>query len=138
MQAFLANTLHRLGGKHVSLLRADSGFSDSAFLDHLEHQQMHYVMAPRQNQPLQRALAHAQGWWGLHDAKGKPAEGIELTRFIYQPDAWLKPAYITIESRKPILNLAIAMQQRAWMQGLWDAAKKFDLPAHFEPLYPSG
>ncbi len=49
-----------------------------------------------------------------------------------------KPAYITTESRKPILNLAIAMQQRAWMQGLWDAAKKFDLPAHFEPLYPSG
>jgi len=30
------------------------------------------------------------------------------------------------------------MQQRAWMQGLWDAAKKFDLPAHFAPLYPSG
>lgn len=30
-QAFLANTLHRLGGKQVALLRADSGFSDSAF-----------------------------------------------------------------------------------------------------------
>ena len=231
---------------------------------------MHYVLALRQNQPMQRALAHAQEWWGLHDAKGKPAEGIELTRFIYQPDAWgkarwavgirqhveqraapkgktlnlfaddlvmgkwrfsalvtdldlpaesvwrlyrgladcenqikelkyyfvadsfnmkdfwatetthntvmlsynlmsllhqvllktstvkhssstiqhtlqtlryklfAKPGYITTESRKPILNLAIAMQPRTWMQGLWDAAKEFDLPAHFEPLYPSG
>lgn len=36
VQAFLADTLHRLGGKRVCLLRADSGFSDSAFLDHLD------------------------------------------------------------------------------------------------------
>ena len=58
-QEFLANTLHRLGGKHVALLRADSGFCDSAFLDHLEQQQMHYIIALRQNQPLQRALVNA-------------------------------------------------------------------------------
>ena len=44
--------------------------------------------------------------------------------------------YITTESRKPILNLAVAMQQRAWMQGLWDALKTFDLPATFTPIYP--
>ena len=59
VQGFLANTLHRLGGKHVALLRADSGFCDSAFLDHLEQQQMHYIIALRQNQPLQRALVNA-------------------------------------------------------------------------------
>lgn len=47
-----------------------------------------------------------------------------------------KAAYITTESRKPILNLALAMQQRAWMQGLWDASKTFDLPAQFTPVYP--
>ena len=46
-----------------------------------------------------------------------------------------KAAYITTESRKPILNLALAMQQRTWMQGLWDAAKSFDLPAKFTPIY---
>ena len=46
-----------------------------------------------------------------------------------------KAAYITTESRKPILNLALAMQQRAWMQGLWDASKTFDLPAKFTPIY---
>lgn len=45
-----------------------------------------------------------------------------------------KAAYLTLERRKPILNLAVAMQQRAWMQGLWDAAKTFDLPASFTPL----
>ncbi len=49
-----------------------------------------------------------------------------------------KPAYITTENRKSILHMAIAMQQRAWMQGLWDAAKTFDLPATFAPLHPSG
>jgi DNA-directed RNA polymerase subunit L len=267
VQAFLANTLHRLGGKHVSLLRADSGFSDSAFLDHLEAQQMHYIIALRQNQPLQRALVDADGWWVLQDEHGKPVEGIELTRFLYQANAWSKPrwvtgirqhieqrtapkgktlnlfaddpvigkwrfsalvtdldlpaqvvwrtyrgradcenrikelkydfaadnfnmkdfwateatlntvmlsynlmsllrqvllknsavkhtsqsvqhtlqtlryklfakaAYITTESRKPILNLALAMQQRIWMQGLWDGAKAFDLPVKVTPLY---
>jgi hypothetical protein len=28
-----------------------------------------------------------------------------------------KLAYIITEGRKPILNMAVAMQQRAWMQG---------------------
>jgi hypothetical protein len=37
-EAFLANTRHRLGDKKVALLRADSGFGDSAFLDHLDEQ----------------------------------------------------------------------------------------------------
>ena len=46
-----------------------------------------------------------------------------------------KPGFITTEARKPILNLAIAMQQRAWIQGLWGDAKTFDLPAEFKPLY---
>ncbi len=260
-QAFLANTLHRLGGKVVALLRADSGFSDSAFLDHIEERQMHYVIALRQNQPLQRALVDADGWWVLQDEKGNAVEGIELTRFLYQANAWSKPrwvigirqhieqrtapkgkslslfaddpvigkwrfsalvtdldlpaqviwrtyrgradcenrikelkydfaadsfnmkdfwateatlntvmlaynlmsllwqvllknsavkhssqsvqhtlqtlryklfakaGYITTENRKSILNLALAMQQRTWMQGLWDGANVFDFPA---------
>lgn len=265
--AFLANTLHRLGGQRVSLLRADSGFGSSAFLDHLDEQQIHHVIALSLNQPLQRALVNAEGWWVLQDEHGKAVEGIELVRFRYQPDAWTKPrwvvgirqhveqrasakgktlnlfaddpvigkwqfaalvtdldlpataiwrlyrgradcenrikelkydfaagsfntrdfwateatlntvmlaynlmsllrqvllkasaikhssqsvqhtlqtlryklfakaAYITTESRRPILNMALAMQQRAWMQGLWDASKTFDLPAQFKPVY---
>jgi hypothetical protein len=270
VQAFLDNTLHRLGDKHVSLLRADSGFSDNAFLDHLEDLLIHYTIALRQNQPLQRALVNnTEGWWVLRDDKGKEVKGIELTRFQYQPEAWSKPrwvtgirqhigqrdepkgkslklfaddpvvsqwrysaivsdldlpataiwrlyrgradcenrikelkydfaadsfnmqnfwateavlntvmlaynlmslirqvllktsavrhssntvqhtlqtlryklfakaGYITTESRKPILNLAMAMQQRTWMHGLWDASKTFDLPATFSPIYPS-
>ena len=268
VQAFLANTLHRLGDKRVCLLRADSGFSDSAFLDHLDTQPMHYLIALRQNQPLQRALVNADNWWSLIDEDGRPVPGIELTRFAYQPDAWSVPrwvvgirqhtalradpkgktlnlfaddpvigswrfsalttdldlsaetvwrmyrgradcenrikelkydfaadsfnmkdfwateaalnvvmlaynlmslfrqvllktslvrsssgpvqhtlqtlryklfakaAYITTEARKPILNLAVAMQQRVWMKGLWEATNTFDLPAKFSPIYP--
>lgn len=268
VQAFLANTRHRLGDKQVSLLRADSGFSDSVFIDYLDEQQLHHIIALRQNQPLQRALVNAEGWWVLQDGHGKPVEGIELTRFTYQASTWRQPrwvvgirqhidqraapkgktlnlfandpvigkwrfsalvtdldlpaeaiwrlyrgradcenrikelkydfaadsfnmnnfwateaalntvmlsynlmsllrqvllktsavkhssnsvqhtlqtlryklfakaAYITTESRRPILNMALAMQQRTWMQGLWNASKTIDLPATFTPIYP--
>jgi len=46
-----------------------------------------------------------------------------------------KPGYIANESRQPIINLAVAMEQRAWMLGLWDASKTFDLPAKFAAIY---
>lgn len=47
-----------------------------------------------------------------------------------------RPAYTTTQSRRPILHLALAMQKRAWMQGLWDEAASFDLPATFTPYRP--
>lgn len=270
VQGFLANTLHRLGGKKVALVRADSGFGDNAFLDDLEAQQLHYTIALRQTQPLQRALVDAahegHGWWVLQDERGRAIDGIELTRFRYQASSWSKPrwvtgirqhiekrdapkgktlnlfvddpvigkyrfsaivsdldlpaeviwrtyrgrancenrikelkydfgadsfnmqdfwateaalstvmlaynlmslfrqallksvvmkkgvaspiqhtlqtlryklfarpAYTTTESRKPIINMSVAMHKRQWMQGLWDHAKTFDLPVHFAP-----
>ena len=46
-----------------------------------------------------------------------------------------KPAYVTTQGRKPILNLAIAMQQWVWIQGLWEACDSFNLPAQLKPLY---
>lgn len=53
--AFLDDSLDKLGGKRVALLRADSGFSDQAFLIDLDRRAMHYLIALRLNQPLQRA-----------------------------------------------------------------------------------
>ena len=41
------------------------------------------------------------------------------------------------QSRKPIPSLAVAMQQRAWMQGLGDAATIFNLSAKFTRIYSS-
>jgi hypothetical protein len=273
VQGFLANTRQRLGDKRIALLRGDSGFSDNAFLEHLEQENLHYVIALRQTQPLQRALVDAslqgKGWWGLVDDAGKVVSGIELTRFSYQADSWgkprwvtgirqhidqrsspkgktlslfaddpvigryrfsalvsdmdlpaevvwrtyrgrancenrikelkydfaadsfnmkdfwateaalntvmlaynlmslfrqvllkttvlksgvstpiqqtlqtlryklfAKPAYTTTEGRKAILNLAMAMQHRQWMQGLWDQTKQFDLPVKFAANHP--
>ncbi|MEO6022380.1 MAG: hypothetical protein ABIP64_04545 [Burkholderiales bacterium] len=42
------------------------------FLDHLDSQALHHIIALRQTQPVQRALVNAQGWWVLHDEDGKP------------------------------------------------------------------
>jgi hypothetical protein len=50
VQGFLINTRERLGNKHIGLIRADSGFCDNAFLEHLEEENLHYVIALRQTQ----------------------------------------------------------------------------------------
>lgn len=86
--AFLDGTLENLGGKQVALLRADSGFCDNAFLDDVEGKAMHYVIALRLNQPLQRALVDQRGWWMLDD-------GIELVCFDYQAPGWSHPRRVT-------------------------------------------
>jgi Transposase DDE domain group 1 len=83
-EAFLADTLDRLPGKRVSLIRADSGFSANAVLTMLENKALPYIVALRMMQPLQRALVDQRGWWKL-DA------GIELTHFEYQAHSWSKP-----------------------------------------------
>ncbi len=62
------------------MLRADSGFSDAAFLGLLEEKTLPYIVALKLNQPLQRALVGASGWWRLDT-------GIDLISFNYQPDA---------------------------------------------------
>ena len=55
---------------------------------------LHYIIALRQNQPLQRALVNAEGWWVLQDERGKPVQGIELMRFAYQANTWSKPRWV--------------------------------------------
>jgi hypothetical protein len=99
IQGFLANPQQRLGNKPIALLRGDSGFSDNAFLTHLEEQKLHYVIALRQTPPLQRALVDAslegKGWWGLVDDNGKVVPGIEVIRFRYQASNWSTPRWVT-------------------------------------------
>jgi hypothetical protein len=50
--AFLDDSLEKVVGKRVLFLWADSGFSDSAFLDNFDQRSMHYLIALRLNQPL--------------------------------------------------------------------------------------
>jgi len=49
-----------------------------------------------------------------------------------------QPAYLGKEGRKPIIKLALAMQQREWFEGLWNRARVFSLPVAFIPAVPSG
>jgi len=82
--AFLATTLEHLGDKRVGLLRADSGFCEAGFLDEVERRRLNYVIALKLNQPLQRALVSATGWWKLDD-------GIELVSIEYHAHPWSQP-----------------------------------------------
>ena len=84
VQAFLGSTIENLGGKRVALLRADSGFSDNDFLEHVEGKGLDYIIALKQNAPLQKALIDAQGWWMIDD-------GIDLVSFEYQAPSWSRP-----------------------------------------------
>lgn len=84
VRAFLDSTLENLAGKQVGLVRADSGFSDNAFLEDLEARHLHHIIALRLNQPLQRALVECTGWWALED-------GIDLVSFDYQAPSWSHP-----------------------------------------------
>ena len=84
VQAFLEITLQNLGNKRVSLLRADSGFSDNSFLDHLEEQGLNHIIALKQHAPLKEALIDVQSWWLID-------EGIDLVSFEYQAPSWSRP-----------------------------------------------
>jgi Transposase DDE domain group 1 len=86
--SFLADSLERLGGKRVELLRADAGFSHSSFLATLDSRGLNHIVALLVHRPLQRALVEQRAWWGI-DEPG--SEGIELTRFDYQASGWSRP-----------------------------------------------
>lgn len=93
---FLQSSIEHLGaGKRLGLLRADSGFSENAFLQHLEQGKTAYTVAMRLVQPLQHALVRAR-WWPLHeqDQAGKHIDevaGIELCEIHYQASSWDAP-----------------------------------------------
>lgn len=84
--AFLEDTLNRLTGKTIGLLRADSGFYDQAILDHLEQKAapIQYIIAAKFYKPLQRILAAHQTWWRV-------ADGIEIAETQYQAPGWKSP-----------------------------------------------
>lgn len=69
--------------------------------------------------------------------KGGVSTPIQYTLQTLHYKLFAKPAYSTTEGRKPILNLAMAMQQRQWMRGLWHEAAQFDLPVKFATHHPS-
>lgn len=78
---FLESTLHHLGDKGVSLLRADRGFFDEAVRATRGGKRIHYIIAARLTQPLQRTIHQATGWWKLE-------AGLELAELRYRVAVW--------------------------------------------------
>lgn len=84
---FLEDTLDKLAGKTVGLIRADSGFYSKEIFDYLETgraEPIKYVIATRFYTPIKRALAYHQTWLKL-------GEGIEIAETTYQAENWDKP-----------------------------------------------
>ena len=63
---------------------ADSGFCGNAFIETLENKALHYIIALRMNQPLQRAMVDHKTWWKLDD-------GIERCSVPDSASSWNKP-----------------------------------------------
>ena len=81
---FLEDTLAKLAGKKVSLIRLDSGFFGDEVLSYLEDHAHRYIVAARFYHPIQRLIGSRQNWLVLD-------EGIEVCELSWQGDKWKAP-----------------------------------------------
>ena len=81
IEAFIEDTLEKLSGKRIGLLRADSGFYDKKVFEYLEHKGIHYIIAARLYAPIQQAIASEKKWLKISD-------GIEIAETMYQSPFW--------------------------------------------------
>ena len=68
-QSFLEDTLSKLEGKRVGLVRMDSGFFAKETLDYLEDKDLHYIIACRFNNRIKYSLTHERKWIEYHKKK---------------------------------------------------------------------
>lgn len=87
--SFLQDTMDRLKGKKVSLLRADSGFYGKEIFDFVELRDIKYIIVARHYSTIQRKVAGLKNWWTLED-------GLQITEATYQSDTWEKPRRLVV------------------------------------------
>jgi len=87
--SFLEDTLSRLEGKLISLLRADSGFYSKEIFDYLEAKPIKYIIVARHYSTIQKKVAGIKNWWTLDD-------GLQITETTYQSDTWEKPRRLIV------------------------------------------
>lgn len=92
-EAFLLDTLNKIKGKIVGLIRMDSGYFDKAILDLLEVKKLNYIVAVRMYYPVQRAIVMHNTWLCLDN-------GIEIAELDYQAENWDKPRRIVVVRQK--------------------------------------
>ena len=69
MFSFLEDTLHKLEGKKIGLLRCDSGFYSEAIFQYLEDRKeaINYIIAARLYPPIQKTISRQRIWLKLED-----------------------------------------------------------------------
>jgi hypothetical protein len=87
--SFLQDTMDRLKGKKVSLLRADSGFYGKEIFDFAEQRHIKYIIVARHYSTIQRKVAGLQDWWTLEN-------GLQITETTYQSDTWKAPRRLVV------------------------------------------
>jgi len=87
--SFLEDTLDRLKGKKVSLLRADSGFYGKEIFDFMERRSISYIIVARHYVTIQRKVASLKSWTTLED-------GLQISDTTYQSEAWEKPRRLVV------------------------------------------
>lgn len=85
-KGFLEDTLQKLEGKTIGLVRLDSGFYDKEVFDYLEKpaRPINYIVAARFYSPIQQMLASQKNWL-------KVDKGIEIAECEYQSPLWKSP-----------------------------------------------
>lgn len=91
--SFLEDTMSKLGGRTVGLVRLDSGFFQSEILDYLEARSLDYIVAARFTRPVQRAVAGGKGWIAL-------ADGIEIREQTYESASWTRGRRMIVVRQK--------------------------------------
>lgn len=81
--SFLEDTMEKLRGKKIGLLRADSGFYGEDIFNYLERQEqtINYIIAARLYKPVQMTIAKNHLWLKIDD-------GIEIADTEYQSLNW--------------------------------------------------
>jgi Transposase DDE domain group 1 len=88
---FLEDTLAKLEGKTISLIRLDSGFCSGQIFDYLEDRKpsIQYIVAARFHQPVQKLIGSQQVWLSID-------QGIQVSETTYQAHTWSKPRRMVI------------------------------------------
>lgn len=88
--AFLDDTLNKLAGKKVGLIRADSGFYSKSIFEYLENRKINYVISAKFHTAMKRTIANTTKPWL------RLSEGVEVNDTFYKSNEWEKPRRIVI------------------------------------------
>jgi len=91
--AFLDDTLQKLQGKTIGLIRLDSGFYSKEVLSFIEEKIIDYVVAVRFYIPIQKMISLEQNWLAIDD-------GIEICDTQYQSHEWNAPRRLVVVRQK--------------------------------------